>query len=204
MPHEETFAPMDEQLRARYEALQRKVSGQRKEAFDRFIAFLERETQWLTAPASYRESFHRCVEGGLLEHSVAVAETMLQLRDTLAPDVPDESCVIVGLLHDCGKVGAPGVPRYLPNPDQWQVKNRGIRYTINPNLVHLNLAARSLYLVARHIPLSDEEAQAILYHDGQYVEANREVAHRETRLTLLVTFADTWTGMMERRQAAGG
>jgi hypothetical protein len=40
--------------------------------------------------------------------------------------------------------------------------------------------------------LSDEEAQAILYHDGLYIEANSEVAHRECLLLLLLQFADNW------------
>ena len=44
-----------------------------------------------------------------------------------------------------------------------------------------------------YIPLSDEEAQAILYHDGQYILENRVIAHKECPLTLLLTFADTWT-----------
>jgi hypothetical protein len=38
-----------------------------------------------------------------------------------------------------------------------------------------------------------EEAQAILYHDGQYIAENRFIAHKECPLTLLLTFADTWT-----------
>jgi len=57
----------------------------------------------------------------------------------------------------------------------------------------MQIANRSLYLVSKYIPLSDEEAQAILYHDGQYIAENRFIAHKECPLTLLLTFADTWT-----------
>jgi len=57
----------------------------------------------------------------------------------------------------------------------------------------MSLAARSLYLVAKYIPLSDAEAQAILYHDGQYIDDNRCVAHKEEPLTLLAHWADYWT-----------
>lgn len=174
----------------KYEAFKKKVVI-RKPAFDAFITMLEKETSWLTSPASTR--FHLNKEGGLLEHSVGVAETMLKLRETLAPDVSEESCVIVALLHDVGKVGVPGAPRYLKNDNQWEVEKRGMTYKINPKETYMNLAARSLYLIAKYIPLSEAEAQAILYHDGQYVDANREVAHKETPLTLLVQFADTWT-----------
>ena len=66
-------------------------------------------------------------------------------------------------------------------------------YTINPEEVSMGLAARSLYLTTKYIPLSDSEAQAILYHDGQYIDANREVVHQEAPLTLLAHWADYWT-----------
>jgi len=82
-----------------YENLKQKVT-MRRGAFQRFIELLEGETTWLTSPASTR--FHLAEEGGLLKHSVGVAETLLIFRDNLAPGISEESCVIVGLFHDAG------------------------------------------------------------------------------------------------------
>ena len=177
-------------IRERYDVLRQKVVKRKKE-FDSFINMLEKDSSWLTSPASTK--FHLNKEGGLLEHSVGVAESLLKFRETLAPQISEDSCVIVGLLHDVGKIGMPGKPRYIKNTDAWQIKNRNMTYNINPDEVYMNLATRSLYLIAKYIPLSDTEAQAILYHDGQYVEGNKEVAHHEMPLTLLVHFADLWT-----------
>lgn len=177
-------------LEQQYELLKAKIVG-RKADFDAFINILETETSWLTSPASTR--YHLNEEKGLLMHSVGVAENLLKFRDCLAPEIPDESCVIVGLFHDVGKIGMPGKPRYLKNDNEWEVRNRNIMYKVNPELVEMGLAARSLYLVAKYIPLSDAEAQAILYHDGQYIEDNRCVAHKEEPLTLLTHWADYWT-----------
>lgn len=177
-------------IRERYEALKCKVI-KRKDEFEAFIGMLENETSWLTSPASTR--FHLNKEGGLLEHSVGVTENLLKFREALAPQISEESCVMVGLLHDVGKIGMPGKPRYLKNSNEWEIKNRGITYKINPAETQMNLAARSLYLIAKYIPLSDSEAQAVLYHDGAYVEGNREIAHREAPLTLLAHWADYWT-----------
>lgn len=174
----------------RYESLKKKVVKRKKE-FDAFIGMLEKDTSWLTSPASTK--FHLNTPGGLLEHSVGVCETLLKLRECLAPQLSEESCVIVGLLHDVGKIGMPGKPRYLKNDVQWEIEKRGMTYKINPEEVYMGLAARSLYLIAKYIPLSDSEAQAILYHDGQYVEGNKEVAHHEMPLTLLAHYADMWT-----------
>jgi len=174
----------------RYETLKQKVV-RRKDSFGRFLALLEGETTWLTSPASTR--YHLAEEQGLLKHSVGVAETLLRFREFLAPAITEESCVIVGLLHDVGKLGMLGKPLYLPNENEWMVKNRGIRYKINPDVVAMGLAVRSLYLVTQYIPLDEAEAQAIAYHDGQYIEDNKIIAHKEEPLTLLVHWADYWT-----------
>ena len=157
------------ELLNRYNALKLKIKV-RKEPFDRFIALLENETTWLTSPASTR--FHLSEEQGLLKHSVGVAEMLLRFREFLAPAMSEESCVIVGLFHDAGKLGMPGKPLYLPNDNEWMVKNRGIRYKINTNVVAMGLAVRSIFLVSQYIPLSEAEAQAITYHDGQYIDDN--------------------------------
>ena len=60
-------------LTERYEALKAKVTD-RKDEFAKLMEFVEKETAYLTTPASTR--FHLCREQGLLEHSVNVAETI--------------------------------------------------------------------------------------------------------------------------------
>ena len=164
-----------------YEALKSKVK-ERKEDFNDFIRFLETNTTWLSAPASTK--YHLNEEGGLLKHSIGVTNTLLRLRELLAPEISEESCVIVALFHDVGKIGMPNAPRYL---------KKEAKFVYNKEQVEMQIANRSLYLVSKYIPLSDEEAQAILYHDGQYIAENRFIAHKECPLTLLLTFADTWT-----------
>ena len=174
----------------KYDNLKSKVVN-RKEAFDKFIQFLEKETSWLRSPASTR--YHLNKEGGLLEHSVGVADTLVKFREFLAPTISEESCVIVGLFHDVGKVGMPGKARYLPNDNQWEIEKRNMVYKINPHEVCMSLSVRSLYLVSKYIPLSESEVQAITYHDGQYIMENKLVAHKEEALTLLLHWADYWT-----------
>jgi len=164
-----------------YTQLKTKVV-ERKKDFDEFINFLETKTTWLTSPASVK--YHLSEEKGLLKHSVGVTKTLLKLREFLAPELSEESCVIVALFHDVGKIGMPGSPRYLKNGD---------KFVYNKEQVEMQIAQRSLYLVSKYIPLSDEEAQSILYHDGQYIAENKFIAHKECPLTLLLTFADTWT-----------
>ncbi len=169
----------------RYVALKEKVV-ERRVAFNKLVAFIESETVWLTAPASIR--FHLSQEQGLLEHSCNVAETMLKIKESIAPQVPDESCVIVALLHDLGKVGMPGNPQYI--------KGNKYPYNFNKELTYLSVPIRSIYLALPFIELSEEELQAIVYHDGQYIDDNASVATREEPLTLLLQYADTWSGFV--------
>jgi 23S rRNA maturation-related 3'-5' exoribonuclease YhaM len=127
-------------MKQRYDALLAKIND-RKEAVNRFINILHTETTWLTSPASTK--YHLNKEGGLLEHSVGVAETLLQLRAALAPEISEESCVIVGLFHDIGKVGMPGKPYYLPEIKDGKPTGA---YTINPEIVAMGLSLRGCIL----------------------------------------------------------
>lgn len=181
-------------VKERYESLKSLVV-ERKEEFTKLINFMENETEYLTAPASTR--FHLCRKEGLLEHSVNVAETMLRFKNAVAPEIDDESCVIVALIHDLGKAGMPNNPQYLENEPTPKQKQYGfpasIPYRMNENLVYLSVPVRSLYLSIPHISLSEEEVQAVMYHDGQYVDDNKSVATKETPLLLLLQYADTWS-----------
>ena len=178
----------------RYEALKSRVV-KRKEEFTALINFMENQTDYLNSPASTR--FHLCRKQGLLEHSVNVAETMLRLREALAPDIDEESCIITALIHDLGKAGMPGNPQYIENEPTPKQKQYGfpatIPYRMNENLVYLSVPLRSLYLAIPHIKLSESEVQAVMYHDGQYVDDNKSVATKETPLLLLLQYADTWS-----------
>lgn len=182
----------------KYNALFEEVLD-RKEQVVKFKSFLENETCWLTSPASTR--FHLNIEKGLLIHSVGVAYNALRIKNLLAPDISDESIVITALFHDLGKIGLPGKPYYLPNDNKWEIEKRGINYKINPEIVTMNIAVRSLYLVSKHIPLTEMEAQAIVAHDGIYPVRggvnNLDYHHNECRLQMIVHFADKWTAAVE-------
>lgn len=192
---------MEYAIKNRYEALKALVVG-RKSQFERLIAFMENETTWLTSPASTK--YHLCVEGGLLEHSVNVAESMLKIREALAPEISEESCVIVSLIHDLGKVGMPGNPQYLINePSEKQLKygyKPDAPYRFNKDLTYLSVPIRSLFLASKYIDLTEQEVQAVVYHDGQYVEDNRSVAKNEEPLTLLLQYADSWSGFVVEKE----
>ncbi len=181
--------------RQRYKPLLEKIVH-RKEQVNDFLNILENKTSWLTAPAS--TMYHLDREGGLIEHSVGVTKTLLKLKNVLAPEISDESCVIIGLFHDVGKIGLPGKPYYIKL--RTPTKN-GKKYIINRELATMGVATRSLMLISKYISLSEDEAQAIAYHDGQYIPEGRTIAHKEKALTLLLHYADYWTAhILERNR----
>jgi hypothetical protein len=173
--------------------------GPRKAQVLAFKEYIERETSWLTSPASTR--FHLNIERGLLLHSVGVTYNALSIRSLLAPDIPDESVVIAALFHDLGKVGYPGKPYYVRNDVQWEITKRGMTYKVNPEATTMNLAVRSLYLIANRVELTEDEAQAIVAHDGIYPVSggvnNLDYHHNECRLQMIVHFADKWTAAVD-------
>jgi hypothetical protein len=192
-----TYSKETAGLIKRYNDLKAKVIDRETE-FKALCEFIENKTEWMLAPASTR--FHLSKECGLLEHSCNVAETMLKIKTVLAPDISDESCVIVSLLHDLGKVGMPGNPQYLVNEPTERQKQYGhsawTPFKFNNDLTYLSVPVRSLYLALPYLPLTEEETQAIVYHDGQYVDDNHSVAKNECPLTLLLQYADNWCGFV--------
>ena len=147
----------------------------RKTEFDHFIDFLENRTTWLTSPADTTGSL--ACEKGLLIRSVAVTKQLLRIKDTLMPQLDEESAIIMGLFHDVGKVGVEGKPLYIVEEKPTTTSalgltslssrvssaNTQVTYTINHKLASMNVGARSLFLVSQYMLLSEDEAQAICY-----------------------------------------
>lgn len=145
---------------------------------------LANETKFFSAPASSK--YHGNKPFGLIRHSILVTENLLKLKTALGVELEDHDCVIVGLLHDAGKAGLPGVPYYLPT------ENEKKPYETNKDIPFLTVAQRSLYLVANvyGMPLTPEQYQAILIHDGLYCEENQAYKGHECKLALLLHHAD--------------
>lgn len=180
------------ELQHRYENIL-KFIDKRKFEVDMFIEYLENDLDWLACPASTRH--HLCRPFGLIEHSVNVTENLLKMKNLLSPTISDESCVIVALFHDIGKIGYPGKPNYILNTNE----DKDIRpYHFNKDITFIDYPTRSLVLMLPRIRMTEEEIQAVRYHDGQYIPENKNVAQRELPLTRLLHFADIWSLEQEK------
>jgi hypothetical protein len=178
---------------------------------------------YFEAPAS-AANHNNCV-GGLAAHSLGVTKLLLLIKRGImaTPEVPmvgdltvfdvdqhskivpitDESCVIVGLLHDLHKcTDGCGRPGYLPNVLTSGKVSTAKPYVSNSDSMKLLGGYRSGILAARLIPLQEHELQAICCHDGQYTPENRSIAHEEHPLTLMLHFADMWCASQVEKESS--
>ena len=156
---------------------------------DKLLEWLE-STDFFTAPASTK--YHGAYEGGLVRHSLEVYYTLLSMP-VLSRNGP-ESTAIVALLHDVCKANF------------YEKKNTGSGWAVNDRLP-MGHGEKSVYLIMKHMELTDEEALAIRWHMGAYDDAFRggskalNIAMDRTPLVLALHTADMIATQKEKEWA---
>lgn len=150
------------------------------ERASKLLEFYEKiEMNLATSPASSKISHHNCFAGGYVDHVNRVVEAALVMdkvweRFGQKKDYTTEELVFSAINHDLGKLGSGSEPMYIPNDSQWHIEKQGAYYKINPKLVHMRIADRSLYeLQKAGIPVTENEFLTIKLHDGLYEEGNK-------------------------------
>lgn len=155
----------------RFEAELAKVQ---RPGIDKLMSYI-RSSDFYTAPASTK--YHLSIPGGLLQHSLNVLDALRNLlpydengykreyrvANRVICEVPDESVVIMALLHDICKTYF-----YVPGTRNVKVKGRWKEvptFTVNDRMP-LGHGPKSAMLVKEYIKLTSEEMYAIWYHMG--------------------------------------
>lgn len=145
-------------------------------------------TDWERAPASTK--FHECYHGGLVEHSVNVFHELVRLLKAY-PEVKcsGETAAIISLLHDVCKADCYGTE--VRNKKENGIWVQVPFYTFNEKFKFGGHGSKSVYLIMKHMALTDEEATAINCHMG-VENGNWSVndAFREFPLAFLLHTAD--------------
>lgn len=140
-------------------------NGDKLAALDKLFNYLENETEWLTAYCSTR--FHNSYEGGLLDHSISVANYMLKFVRAFAPEIDEGEAVLVALLHDCGKCCQ--YKRKPATPRQQQYGYPG-SMGINDDVPYMEHEDRSLWIITKFYPyLTQEMFEAIAQHNEPWL-----------------------------------
>ena len=120
-------------------------------------------TDFYTAPASTK--YHGDHEGGLCEHSVHVWEELLRLSKVY-PEIRSsaETAAIISLLHDLCKIGC-----YKTELRNQKVNGVWVQrpvYVFDEDFCYGGHGSKSVYLIQRHMALTETEAVAINCHMG--------------------------------------
>ena len=167
------------------------------------------------APASRKH--HLAQPGGLVIHSLNVWRrlreiTVRDLTDRNAPGVrhlseaEEETVAVLGLLHDVCKAGV------YHQTDIFKAVVEGRLGTMVPyefrDPFPLGHGEKSLYLITRHMALTEEEALAIRWHMGAYDDAVKGGSRSMTEAMNLTPWvwrlqeADMCAAWIDERSAA--
>lgn len=175
-----------ENYKNEYNELLKKISE--RKGVNELSAYLEKHG-FFTAPASTK--YHLCFEGGLLIHSINVTKLALKLKEILLPDILEESVILCGLFHDAHKAtDGFGNVTYLKNEGYDKDKQP---YLWNKEQMNFSGAQKSLLIISKFVDLTQDEMQAIAYHDGPFVPSWEDIKGDPYPLTLLLHFADMWS-----------
>ncbi len=140
-----------------------------REGSEALLDYLERRSDFFTAPASAR--FHGAYAGGLCQHSVNVFHCLEdylsrpRVEELYGLEYSPESIAIVSLLHDVCKIGCykPGT-RNVKN-EQTGAWEKVPTFTYEDKLPYGH-GEKSVYILSAFLRLTREEAMAIRWHMG--------------------------------------
>jgi len=139
----------------------------KREGIEDVIKFLEK-SDFFAAPASTR--FHGSYEGGLAAHSLKVYEILKYKVENciLEIDIPEESVIIIALLHDICKTNFYKVD-YRNAKNELGVWEKVPYYTIDDTIPYGH-GEKSVMMITEYMKLTPEEKYSIRWHMG-YTEA---------------------------------
>jgi len=134
--------------------IKRLLLSTNRNGMEEFIKWLEM-TDYFTAPASTK--YHLNVVGGLSEHSYNVYCTLKKLSNIFGVDIPSDTIIITGLLHDICKIGI-----YVDPTDS----NDKYGYQ---DVFPIGHGEKSVVLALKHgLKLTDMEMLMIRWHMSMY------------------------------------
>ena len=161
------------------------------DGMDNLIEELEKGG-FFTAPCSTH--YHLAKEGGLLQHSLNVADIAEIMYNSLVTNnpkieqyVPIESVILCALLHDIGKMND-----YEVNIMKSGKQSDSKPFNTIKNPYPEAHEDESVRIASRYITLTDNERYAIQMHNGMYGEHRYTWQGHETPLALIIHNADMW------------
>lgn len=153
-------------IEANWTKLLEELRTVKREGIEDFITFLEKRTDFKTAPASTK--FHMNYPGGLAEHTLNVLRFTREVQASLnVPEIEADSVTLSAILHDLCKVnyykvGTVFDKEYKNETNRW----REMEVWTVEDKAPLGHGEKSVILAVRYIALTLEEMCAIRWHMG--------------------------------------
>ena len=113
------------------------------------------DIDFFTVPASTH--YHGSYDGGLFDHSYETSKALVELTDKLGLKWErPESPYIVGLYHDLCKCD-----NYIKDVET-------NKYKYNPDIIIPGHGEKSVIMIQKYMPLTDEEIACIRWHMGAF------------------------------------
>lgn len=123
---------------------------------------------FFTSPASTK--YHGNYEGGLFDHSFAVAKTLVDLTEKNDLEWKNPfSPYIVGMFHDLCKIDQYRNPITGGFMNDQPIYDTG-EWEYNPNTLLKGHGDKSVMLLSQYMKLTEEEVLCIRYHMGAFTE----------------------------------
>jgi len=199
------------------------LSSVKRDGIPEFLQYLIDKTDFFVAPSSTK--YHDAREGGLLHHSLTVYDNLTALSKIYTVDIPEESRILISLLHDVCKtkfyrLEKKQLPRKNENGDLVyddfgrKIWDETLVWTIDDQFP-CGHGEKSTILILQHgVKLTDEEIMAIRWHMMAYDDVKNSYAGNlaitnasdRYRLIPLVHMADLAASFLEMREPepAGG
>lgn len=140
-----------------------------RKGMDDLLAYVVEDTDFFSAPASTR--FHGNFKGGLLIHSVNALNRFDAMCDKEGIDIPKDSRLIVGGLHDLCKANQyREIIKTLKNDKDKKWYDCHTYEFTNDNTLPLGHGDKSVMLLQKYINLTDLEMMCIRWHMGSTEE----------------------------------
>jgi hypothetical protein len=106
-----------------------------------------------------------------------------------------------------GKLGIKGMMHYIPNDNDWQIKNNGHIFKRNEEISYMTLTDRTFYTLNHYgIQYNEKEYFAIKLTDGMYDEDNEKYLKGHDikkqlryKLQFIMHWADHMSTIIERQ-----
>ena len=206
----------EKELLANYERfigiIKKYFTGERLEKLLHMYSEAELGTNLTISPASGSKHYHNAYVGGYIDHIFNVCKNSMKMKELFISqggvvDFTDEELIFCALHHDLGKLGIKGQIHYLPNDNDWQIKNQGKIFKTNDNISYMTLTDRTFFTLNHYgISYNENEYFAIKLTDGMYDEDNEKYLKGHDikkqlrgKLQFIMHWADHMSTVIERQ-----